>query len=167
MVPNLAARCVGGHYYDARMTQSDPLGQESIERFVAAWYYGLDIHAPAADLHPFMAADGLEMAFPEMTMRSYAEFDEWLAAIYRTFFDEIHNVQSVVVSNPTDTSADLDVVVGWQASWFTPPDAKSKRTAMNAIQRWTVQTSDSNPFGLVILEYHVDRFEYAPGFAQL
>jgi hypothetical protein len=100
-------------------------------------------------------------------MRTYAEFEAWLEIIYRTFFDELHNVIKVDIKNLTETSADLDVIVAWQASWFTPPDAKSKRTAMNAFQRWNIASSDQNSYGLVIVKYYVDRFEYAPGFAQL
>jgi len=149
------------------MTHPEPLGKDNLDQFVAAWYNALDIHAPAEGMHPFLASEGLELVFPEKTMRSYADFDEWLGVIYRTFFDEIHNVQSVVVTAQTDTTADLDIVVGWQASWFIPPAAKSKRTAMNAIQKWTAQTSDKNPYGLEILRYEVLRFDYAPGFAQL
>jgi hypothetical protein len=143
------------------------LGLENIKAFVAAWYYVLDIHAPAEECRKLLAEHDFEMAYPERTLRSMSDFDEWLAGIYSTFFDEIHNVQSVTVRSETESTADLDVVVGWQASWFTPPDAKSKRTSMNATQRWTVETSDKNPYGLVILKYYVDRFDYAPGFAEL
>jgi hypothetical protein len=143
------------------------LNEANIKKFVAAWYYALDIHAPAEDCHAYLASSDLELVFPEKTLKSYPDFDEWLEVIYRTFFDENHNVQSVVIKNSTATQADLEVVVGWQASWFTPPDAKSKRTSMNAIQRWTIQTSDQNAYGLVIVKYYVDRFDYAPGFAQL
>jgi hypothetical protein len=143
------------------------LNEANIKKFVAAWYYALDIHAPAKDCEAFLVDQGLELAFPEKTMRTYGEFEEWLDVIYRTFFDELHNVVSVEIKNVTATSADLDVVVAWQASWFTPPDAKSKRTSMNAFQRWVIQTSDKNPHGLVIAKYFVDRFDYAPGFAQL
>lgn len=145
----------------------DPLSDDNIKKFCTAWYVALDVHAPAAECEKFLAEQELELGFPEKTMRSFGEFEEWLGVIYRTFFDEAHNVQSVTITNKTAERADLDVVVGWQASWFTPPDAKSKRTSMNAIQRWTVQKSDKNPYGLVILKYYVDRFDYAPGFAQL
>jgi hypothetical protein len=149
------------------MASTDAFAADNLKKFAIAWYNGLDIHAAGPDLHRFLASEGLEMAFPEKTMRSYDDFDEWLDAIYRTFFDENHNVHTVTVTAQTDTTADLDVVVAWQASWFTPPDAKSKRTSMNAIQRWTVQAGDKNAYGLEILRYAVDRFDYAPGFAQL
>ncbi|MGK3963977.1 hypothetical protein WMF38_07330 [Sorangium sp. So ce118] len=149
------------------MDKNNPLSEQNIKKFVAAWYAVLDIHAPAEECHRYLASENLEMAFPERTLRSYVDYDEWLTAIYETFFDENHTVQSVTVRGRTDTTADVDVVVGWQASWFTPPDAKSRRTAMNAIQRWTIQRSDKNAYGLEILKYHVDRFDFAPGFAQL
>jgi hypothetical protein len=143
------------------------LTASNIKKFVADWYYALDIHASAADCEKFLASEDLELVFPEQTMRTYAEFEAWLEIIYRTFFDELHNVIKVDIKNLTETSADLDVIVAWQASWFTPPDAKSKRTAMNAFQRWNITSSDQNSYGLVIVKYYVDRFEYAPGFAQL
>ena len=146
---------------------ADAFDAGNMKQFAIAWYNGLDIHAPAADLHPFLADDGLSMAFPERTLRSLDDFDDWLAGIYRTFFDENHNVHTVEQTGRTDTTADLDVIVAWQASWFTPPDAKSKRTAMNAIQRWTVRASDKNAWGLEIAFYAVDRFDYAPGWSIL
>lgn len=149
------------------MTQTNALAADNLKKFAVAWYKGLDVHAIAPDLHRFLASDDLEMEFPERTLRSYSDFDEWLEVIYRTFFDEDHNVQGVDIISQTDSSAELDVVVAWQASWFTPPDAKSKRTSMNAIQKWTVQASDKNAYGVEIRSYAVDRFDYAPGWAQL
>lgn len=149
------------------MSGMSSISEENIRRFVAGWYFALDVHAPAEECHRYLASEDLEMAFPERTLRSYEDYDDWLTGIYQTFFDENHTVLSVTVRSRTDTTADLDVVVGWQASWFTPPDARSKRTAMNAFQRWTVQKSDKNAHGLEILKYYVDRFDYAPGFAQL
>lgn len=154
------------------MAQTDAFAADNLKQFATAWYNGLDIHAAAPDLHRYLASDGLEMAFPEKTMRSYTDFDEWLDVIYHTFFDENHNVHAVSVhavdqASENGTGVDIDVVVAWQASWFTPPDAKSKRTSMNAIQRWTVQASDKNAYGLEILKYAVNRFDYTPGFAVL
>ncbi|MGH9122007.1 MAG: hypothetical protein ACRDYC_08675, partial [Acidimicrobiales bacterium] len=90
---------------------------DNLKSFAVAWYNGLDIHAPAAELQRFLAGEGLEMAFPEKTMRSYPDFDEWLDVIYHTFFDENHNVHTVEVTAQTDTTVDVDVVVAWQASW--------------------------------------------------
>lgn len=146
----------------------DPLNQDNLKKFVAAWYFALDIHAPAEDCHKYLASEGLQMAFPEKTLASYDDFDQWLSGIYRTFFDENHVVQSVAVTgSAAGGGTNVNVVVAWQASWFTPPEPKSRRTCMNAIQRWVIRPSDKNAYGLEIVEYYVDRFDYAPGFAQL
>ena len=66
-------------------------------------------------------------------------------------------------------SAVLDIVVGWQASWWEAPAAKSKRVSMDATQRWTVRRSTKNAFGLEIVTYNatVEPFKYTPGFARL
>jgi hypothetical protein len=63
----------------------------------------------------------------------------------------------------------LDIVVGWQASWWEAPAPKSKRVSMDATQRWTVRRSDRNAYGLEIASYNatVEPFKYAPGFARL
>jgi hypothetical protein len=65
--------------------------------------------------------------------------------------------------------AEVRVVVGWQASWFEPPAAKSKRTSMDATQQWTIRRSSKNAYGLEIVTYiaMAEPFKYAPGFASL
>jgi len=84
------------------------------------------------------------------------------------FFDENHTVASVEAKIDGDR-ADARIVVAWQASWFEPPAAKSKRTAMDATQLWTVRRTSRNAYGLEILTYNAtaEPFKYAPGFARL
>jgi hypothetical protein len=108
------------------------------------------------------------MSFPDGNICDFASFKTWYDRVTHLFFDECHNVQSVEARIGGDHAV-LDIVVGWQASWFEPPAAKSKRTAMNATQRWTVRPSEKNVYGLEIAAYNatVRPFEYAPGFAQL
>jgi hypothetical protein len=52
---------------------------------------------------------------------------------------------------------------------FVPPAAKSKRVSLDAIQKWTVRTSDKNAYGMVVTSYNAmaKPFVYAPGFARL
>ena len=61
------------------------------------------------------------------------------------------------------------MVVGWQASWWEPPAAKSKRVSMDATQQWVVRRSGKNAHGLEIVRYNATYkpFDYAPGFARL
>jgi hypothetical protein len=149
----------------------DLFSEENIKAFVAAWYLTLDIHAPVGECLKLLADEGLEMVFPEKTMRTAAEFQDWYTAVTNFFFDENHNVASVDIDVSGD-KATLGVVVAWQASWFVPPAAKSKRTSMDATQKWIVQKTkspDKNAFGLEIVYYNatVVPFQYAPGFARL
>lgn len=153
---------------------------EQINAFVAAWYLALDQHVPR-EACSSLVADDVEMIFPEKTLHGISDLEAWYAGgtysdgeeapgVINIFFDENHNVASVEPLGSLDSAEiDLRVVVAWQASWFEPPAAKSKRTSMDAIQDWTLRRSDKNEFGLVISSYNAmaEPFVYAPGFARL
>ncbi len=159
---------------------SNGITSEQIKAFVNAWYLALDQHVPQEQIAA-LAADDVEMIFPEKTLHGVGDLVAWYAGgtysdgeqapgVINIFFDENHNVASVEpTSDLSGQSVDLRVVVAWQASWFNPPAAKSTRTSMDATQDWTVKASDKNPFGLVISSYNAmaEPFKYAPGFARL
>ena len=147
---------------------SNPITQEQIKTFVAAWYRALDNHDGIEDCYPLLAENGLNMQFPDGDIRDYAGFKKWYDRVTNLFFDENHNVVSVEAQINGDEAA-LDVVVAWQASWWEPPSAKSKRTSMDATQKWTVRKSSKNPYGMEIVTYNATAapFQYAPGFARL
>ena len=162
------------------MTHHNSLTKAQIEKFVKDWYLALDQHVPAEQCGQFVA-DDVEMIFPEKTLHGKGDLLAWYAGgtysdgeqapgVINIFFDENHNVVSV--EPQSDLSADeidLRVVVAWQASWFNPPNAKSTRTSMDAIQDWTIKPSTKNAYGMVITSYNAmaDPFRYAPGFARL
>ena len=139
-----------------------------IKTFVAAWYLALDQHAPIQACYDMLADTGLRVIFPDGDITDHASFKKWYDRVTNLFFDENHNVASVEARINGD-QADLDVVVAWQASWWEPPAAKSKRTSMDATQKWTVRRSKKNPYGLEIVTYNATAapFQYAPGFARL
>lgn len=160
---------------------TEPFAQATVEAFAAAWYRVLDIHAPSDEVRRFVSEDHVEMVFPEKSLHGVGDVLAWYAGgtysdgtaapgVINIFFDENHLVRSVTVTREGDR-ATVDVVVGWQASWFEAPAAKSKRTSMNATQRWVLErcSPDRNEFGLVIVSYDAmaKPFEYAPGFATL
>lgn len=146
----------------------NPLTEPNIKAFVAAWYHALDVHAPVQECWKFLADRDLSMEFPDGKIRDFDSFNNWYDRVTHLFFDENHTVRSVACEIRGDEAV-LDIVVSWQASWFEPPAPKSKRTSMNATQRWTVRRSDKNAYGLEIVAYDatVKPFEYAPGFATL
>lgn len=147
---------------------SRAIAAEQVRGLVAAWYRALDNHDPIEQCYAMLADTGLNMQFPDGDIRDFDSFKKWYDRVTNLFFDENHNVQSVEVRFDGDVAI-VDVVVGWQASWWEPPAAKSKRTSMDATQRWTVRPSGKNPHGLEIVTYNatVEPFKYAPGFSRL
>jgi len=145
-----------------------PITEEQIKTFVAAWYQALDFHLPIEQVYPMLAVEGLRVVFPDGDITDHASFKVWYDRVINLFFNENHYVQSVESEIHGDT-ATLNIVVGWQASWWEPPAAKSKRVSMDATQRWTVRRTDKNGYGLEIVTYNatVEPFKYAPGFARL
>lgn len=151
------------------MSNTNPFDEQNIQNFVAAWYYALDVHAPIEECYRFLADDGLVMRFPDGDIRDFASFKTWYDRVTNIFFDENHNVVSVAIARQDGERADLDVVVAWQASFWIPPAAKSRRTSMDATQKWSVRRSNKNAYGLEIVFYNAtaEPFKYAPGFARL
>ena len=152
---------------------------QQIQKFVAAWYRALDQHVPPAECARLVADDKLDMIFPEKTLHGVSDFLAWYAGgtysdgttgpgVINIFFDENHNVVSVK-STISGDQATLEVVVAWQASWFEPPSAKSKRVSLDATQAWVVRASSKNAYGLEVTSYNAmsKPFLYAPGFARL
>ena len=83
---------------------------------------------------------GLEMRFPEGTLRGWSGFEGWYQGVMRFFFDEVHEVKKVDVDLSGDT-ADVKVVVNWQADRWKPPAAKSEWLGFDAYQTWVVKRS--------------------------
>lgn len=150
------------------MSETGPLTDKEIKEFVAVWYRALDFHLPIEDVASLLADQDLNVQFPDGDIRDFASFKKWYDRVTNLFFDENHYVQSVKATITGDQAV-LDVVVGWQASWWEPPAAKSKRVSMDATQRWIVRRSTKNRYGLEIVTYNatVEPFKYAPGFARL
>lgn len=142
--------------------------EDQITGFVTAWFRALDQHVPIEECYLLLADQGLNMQFPDGDIRDFDGFKRWYDRVTNLFFDENHTVLSVE-PRISGEQARLRVVVGWQASWFERPAAKSKRTSMDAIQDWTVRASPKNAYGLEIVTYDAtaEPFKYAPGFARL
>ena len=144
------------------------LTEDQIRKFVNAWYLALDQHAPIEVCNNMLADKGLNVRFPDGDIHDLASFKVWYDRVTNLFFDENHVVQSVECVISGDEAV-VNIVVGWQASWWEAPAAKSKRVSMDATQRWTVRPSSKNAYGLEIVTYNatVEPFKYAPGFARL
>lgn len=122
------------------MTTLAPLTEAEIKTFVDDWYKKLDVHAPVGELLPMLADAGLEMRFPESTLRSLDEFTGWYNGVTRKFFDEEHHLKELRIDTGADEAA-VELVVLWRAHTWDPPAAQSVRLAFDAAQRWIVQRS--------------------------
>ena len=139
---------------------------DQIQAFAVRWYRKLDEHAPVQDLALLLAGDDFELRVPEGSFHGVAGFSQWYERALGLFFDETHTVKSVEAAPGETPESTVGVVVRWEASTWTPPEAKSRRIVADARQTWTVRLSASTG-GLEILSYTVDRIEYAHGSARL
>lgn len=139
--------------------------ESEIQELAAEWYRKLDVHAPLVEVLPLLAEDGVEMKFPEASLRGLAEFEGWFERVIRIFFDEVHRLKEVTVKLNGDT-ADVHVVVEWQASVWNPPAANSARIMLDADQTWVVKRSPKTGKA-VIATYIVNSLSYHEGSARL
>lgn len=136
-----------------------------IETLVRNWYAALDRHAPAETLVAMLDPADLKMVFPEATLTGLDGFTGWYEGVIRIFFDEVHDVKSVVVHDKSGGRYEVKVAVHWEASRWNSPSPTSDRIALIAYQTWIVTlTPQDLPR---IAQYTVDRLEYLPGSATL
>lgn len=147
------------------MSNITPLTETEVKDLVTEWYRKLDIHTPMIEILPMLADEGLEMKFPEATLRNLAEFEGWYQGVIRIFFDEVHQVKKCDVKLSNE-KADVDIIVKWEASVWKPPARNSERIMLDAYQTWVVKRSPKigKP---VIVTYIVDELKYHEGSARL
>jgi len=146
-------------------TISQPtLTPSSINDFAVAWYQALDRHDELDSVLKMLVPEGLEMRFPETTARGYEGFTEWYKAVTSRFFDEVHTVRRVDVVTSDGSTAEVKVVVNWQASIHDGREAKSKWLGFDAYQTWIMV---AGPEGPQIKTYIVDQLAPMPGSAPL
>ncbi|MCF8167440.1 MAG: hypothetical protein K9J77_02350 [Rhodoferax sp.] len=141
------------------------LTESEIQTLAADWYKKLDVHAPLVEILPLLADEGLEMVFPEATVRGLAGFEGWYERVIRIFFDEVHTLKLVSAEIGED-SASVHVVVDWAASVWSPPEAKSARIMLDADQTWVVKRSLTSGKPM-ITSYTVNSLSYHEGSAKL
>src|SRR4051812_35662775 len=112
---------------------ADTLTKEEIEDLADRWYKALDVHAPVENLYDMILDDGNEMMWPEGPTHGHKEFKGWYDRVTRIFFDEVHTLTKVEPKIDGE-SADVEVVVNWQAKVWDPPEPKSQWLGLDAPQ---------------------------------
>ena len=148
------------------MITLQPLTETEVRAFAIDWYRKLDVHAPLEDYIPLLAESGVEMVFPEATVKGFEGFKGWYERVITLFFDEVHTVKEVEITSVSDSQAEVKVVVKWEASIWNPPAAYSERIVLDAYQTWIVTRSPKSQQP-VIRTYIVDSLQYAEGSAKL
>lgn len=141
------------------------ISDSAIRELADEWYVALDRHAPLEKVLEFLVDEGLEMRFPEGTMRGHTGFATWYDAVTHRFFDEQHTLTKVDAHIEGD-EASVDVLVNWQARMWTPPGATSEWLGFDADQTWIV-VPDPEGDGIKIKTYIVNSLNPMPGSASL
>jgi hypothetical protein len=142
-----------------------PITEAEVQQLATRWYAMLDAHVPVEEYTDLLAADGLEMRYPEATLRNFADFTAWYERVTRLFFDEVHTLKEVAVPQPA-AEPEATVVVNWQASFWKPPAAKSERIVLDSYHTWVLTRSPTTNKP-VILKYYVEHLDYHEGSARL
>jgi hypothetical protein len=141
------------------------LTQAEVQAFAEDWYRKLDVHAPLEEFVPLVSDAELEMVFPEATVTGFEGFKGWYERVIGIFFDEVHTVKEVRMTE-MGVQAQVKVVVKWEASVWNPPAPYSDRIILDAYQTWEVKRSPESG-KVMITRYVVDSLEYAEGSATL
>lgn len=141
------------------------LSSPAIRKFAEDWYAALDRHVPLDSALEFLINEGLEMRFPEGTVREQSGFANWYDTVTHRFFDEHHTVTKVDARIDGD-EASVDVFVNWQARIWNPPRADSEWLGFDADQTWVVVPDESGS-GVRIKTYVVNALNPMPGSASL
>jgi hypothetical protein len=120
------------------MTRNAALTQGEVQDLVHTWFRRITDKADLPDMLALLSAEGLEMVFPERTLRSHADFADWYAGVTKLFFDQVHELKFVAV-DLDEARAAVTLVVNWQARTWTPPAAYSEWQGAYVHQAWTVQ----------------------------
>jgi len=142
-----------------------PLTESEVSDLAKIWYQKLDVHAPLLEFIPLLSEENLEMTFPEATLQGLVAFEGWYERVIRIFFDEVHRLKEVNIKLQGET-AEVNLVVEWQASVWNPPSAKSERIILDADQSWVVKRSPKSG-DAVITKYVVNALNYQEGSAKL
>ncbi|MGW4384623.1 nuclear transport factor 2 family protein [Kitasatospora sp. NPDC004531] len=102
-----------------------------IREFAQNWFDLLSRHDPVEDLLPLVVDEGLDMAFPERTLRSHADFRDWYTVVGEAFSDQSHTLEKFAAIE-TDGRVDIELIVIWAAKHL----AEGVRAAFRIEQLW-------------------------------
>ena len=137
--------------------QVKELTQWEVKELVYEYFRKITIKEPVEQVLPLLASQGLEMQFPDTTMRSYDDFKKWYSDVTHLFFDQVHDIKFLAV-DINGAEAQVNLIVNWQARTWTPPNWASDWQGFYVHQCWTVKRDPSS--GRVVISfYQVKQFD--------
>ncbi|MGH8930662.1 MAG: hypothetical protein ACRDZO_08570 [Egibacteraceae bacterium] len=119
-----------------------PLSQREVNRLLNDWHRRLDLHAPVEAVLELLAEEDFEMRTPQGILTTAGEFKRWYDEMTRRFFDETRAITRLTITRADDT-AEVKMVVNWQARTWNPPAARSKWLDFDAYETLIVRRSRS------------------------
>jgi hypothetical protein len=106
----------------------------NVRSFAQQWFDLLSAHGPVEQLLPFVADRGLDMAFPERTLRSHADFLDWYLVVGRTYREQAHVIEQLTARADGD-----EVAVAVTVVWLAELAADRSRIAVRVDQDWRLE----------------------------
>lgn len=103
-------------YHSAVATQQqNRFSQNAIKSFVYHVFALYDKHEDVSKFLPLLSDDGLEMRFPETTLRSKEDFKKWYAGIGDNIQSNTHQLEKLDAKILGNGKYEVDLIVLWQA----------------------------------------------------
>jgi SnoaL-like domain len=138
---------------------------DRVQSFVSDWFHKLDQHVPVESLLP-MVSDTVEFQFPEGPVHGADGFRRWYEGVTNIFFDEVHELRWVNVQPKDEATAEVRLVVKWEARRWKHPAPHSEYLAFDALQTWMVRSAPEGG-SPVITQYIVEALLLLPGSVPL
>lgn len=113
------------------VTRLDPAND--VRAFVYQWLHWFDVHADETLFLAHLAPDGLELRYPEITLRTHAEFVTWYRGIGKGIKSNTHQLSALEVEAVGKDAYQVKLRVLWRAT-----TSKGKELSVPVRQEWQV-----------------------------
>jgi uncharacterized protein (TIGR02246 family) len=119
------------------------LDESEVQRLVQHWLRARDEGRPARDVLQSLAADGLVVHFPQVTLRGRQQFSDWYARTKERFPRERHEVEQIDVRLTSPLHAEVTLGLRWQMWGLHGAEGW---IGVDATQQWSVVLREGTAF---------------------
>ena len=134
-VPDDAALIRNGlKQYFNKEARTEIFNQNEILSFVYSWFTLFDRQKSVKQFLNVITDKGLEMKFPETTLKSHADFIKWYTGILKSIKHNTHDIENIQIKQISEKQFSVSLDVNWNAVTF-----KGKRLGMKVHQYWLLE----------------------------